>query len=393
MSDNQAEFLDEDDASLGADVASQFSQAVLYSSDWTVETVLTQVTKGNIDLNPRFQRRDAWTRASKSRFIESIILGLPIPQIVLAEKPSHRGQFIVLDGKQRLLALLQFTGKGEGDNNAFKLQKLEVRSPLIGRSYGDLETDPQLQTDYNAFLNHTIRAVVIRNWPSLDFLHVVFLRLNTGTQKLSPQELRQAAVPGHFTTFADDYSYKSTTMKTLLSRQTPDPRMRDVELLVRYYSFKRFIESYSGRLKKFLDTTCERLNEAWDVDHESIKADAESFSEGVLALIEAIGVDRLARKPGSKSFNRAIFDALIFYAARDGVAAAIRANAAQVSAEYEDIFNDPNFAEAIESDTAGIPNTQRRISLWGDRLRAITQMALPHVDLVENDGRQRIILR
>lgn len=83
-------------------------QAVVTGTDWTVETVLSQMRRGNFDLSPKFQRRDAWDAKRKSRFIESLILQLPVPQIVLAEKKNAKGQYIVLDGKQRLLALRQF---------------------------------------------------------------------------------------------------------------------------------------------------------------------------------------------------------------------------------------------------------------------------------------------
>ena len=96
------EFVDELDTPLGTEEVPLFSDAVLHSSDWTVETLFSQLKRKNIDINPRFQRRDAWDSGKKSRFIESIILGLPIPQIVLAERKGERGRYIVLDGKQRL---------------------------------------------------------------------------------------------------------------------------------------------------------------------------------------------------------------------------------------------------------------------------------------------------
>jgi hypothetical protein len=130
MAETDLEFVDEDDAVLGAEETAAFSEAVLYSSDWTVQTIISQLTNRNIDMNPRFQRRDAWQPGGKGRFIESVILGFPIPQIVLAEKKGLRGQFIVLDGKQRLLTLLQFTGNAEGPKNGFRLAGLEVRSDL-----------------------------------------------------------------------------------------------------------------------------------------------------------------------------------------------------------------------------------------------------------------------
>jgi uncharacterized protein with ParB-like and HNH nuclease domain len=231
MTDQEIDFVDEDDPALDTSQVAKFSEAVLYSTDWTVETILAQMKRKNIDLNPRFQRRDAWSIKNKSRFIESLILGLPIPQIVLAERKDKRGNFIVLDGKQRLLTLLQFTGGADASDkhNKFKLSGLEAREDLNSRSFDKLD-----KVDLTTFLNQTIRTVAIRNWPNNDFLHLVFLRLNTGTVSLSPQELRQAMVPGPFSDFVDEWSYKSTAIHKLLSRATPDPRMRDVELLARH---------------------------------------------------------------------------------------------------------------------------------------------------------------
>jgi hypothetical protein len=59
--------------------------AVLWSTDWTAETVLSQLNRNNVDLDPSFQRRSAWSEKKQSLFIEALILGLPIPQLILAE--------------------------------------------------------------------------------------------------------------------------------------------------------------------------------------------------------------------------------------------------------------------------------------------------------------------
>ncbi len=242
---------------------SKISEAVVFSSDWTTETIVEQLRKGNIGLSPRFQRRDAWNRARKSRLIESLILGLPVPQIVLAETQEKRGKYLVLDGKQRLLSLLQFWGIGEGANNKFPLSGLEVREDLKGKRYEQLENDPAHADDLAALQNQTVRTVVIRNWPSQSFLHLVFLRLNTGTVGLAPQELRQALKPGPFTDYVDDAAIGSEALKSLLKLSAPDPRMRDVEFLARHISFSFFIEDYAGRMKAFLDHSFERLNAEW----------------------------------------------------------------------------------------------------------------------------------
>src|SRR6266481_2026408 len=78
---------------------------VVSSRDWTVDTIVRQIQQKNIDLDPAFQRRNAWRDHRRSRLIESFILGFPVPQLVLAENPRQRGRFIVIDGKQRLLTI------------------------------------------------------------------------------------------------------------------------------------------------------------------------------------------------------------------------------------------------------------------------------------------------
>jgi hypothetical protein len=212
----------------------EFSKAVLYPVDWTVETIINQLKKGNIILNPDFQRRDAWFPNRKSKFIESLILGLPIPQIVLAEHKENKGKFLVLDGKQRLLTLFQFIGGDKGKYNSFKLSDLEIRQDLNGFSFNELFSSPLFRQDIDSFLNQTIRTVVIRNWPNSDFLHTVFYRLHTGSVQLSPQELRQALIPGPFVNYINEAVISCKGLQSLLKIKQPDFRMRDNELLVRY---------------------------------------------------------------------------------------------------------------------------------------------------------------
>src|ERR1700739_1003122 len=81
---------------------------VVYSRDWTIETVYNQIINDNIDLNPQYQRRNAWTDEKRSKLIESIIIGYPVPEIVLAEDTVKKKSFAVIDGKQRLLTVAGF---------------------------------------------------------------------------------------------------------------------------------------------------------------------------------------------------------------------------------------------------------------------------------------------
>lgn len=72
-------FSEEDENSFSRDIFEKFGETVIWNTDWTVETIVSQASKGNIDLAPKFQRRDAWKDIEKSKLIESLILGIPIP--------------------------------------------------------------------------------------------------------------------------------------------------------------------------------------------------------------------------------------------------------------------------------------------------------------------------
>jgi hypothetical protein len=367
----EAEFDDEgEEQDVAEQLSAQSTTAVVSGTDWTTETIISQL-KRNIQLNPQFQRRDAWKRDRKSRFIESLIVGLPIPQIVLAESQHERGKFIVLDGKQRLLSILQFWGLGSGPNNAYALSGLTLRSDLNKKSYIDLSTNPKFESDYNALCNQPIRTVVLRNWGDTNFLHTVFLRLNTGSVKLSPQELRQALLPGKFSEYIDDAAAKSTCLQRLLGLSGPDPRMRDIEILARFMAFRFFAPVYPGRMKQFLDSTFANFNDDWSKWEVKVVVALKDFESGVAELLKIFG-DELAKKPGSPQFNRAIFDALIYFHSQTRIRGLLRGKQNQLKKAYSDLFT-PNsgFSRAVESDTAGAPNTSARLSLWASALSKI----------------------
>ena len=205
------------------------------------ETIVNQLRRGNINLNPRFQRRNAWNTLRKSLFVKSLILGLPVPQIILAEEKGKKGSFVVIDGKQRLLTLRQFSARPEGDDfEQLRLTGLSDQPELNGLTYGALQQNDQFASKLNNFDNQTIRTVVIRGWKDERYLYSVFLRINTGSVQLSPQELRQALHPGSFSDFIDDVSVDHVGVKRLLKLRDPDFRMRDVELVLRYFAYRNF---------------------------------------------------------------------------------------------------------------------------------------------------------
>ncbi|MFJ2134211.1 DUF262 domain-containing protein [Streptomyces sp. NPDC087845] len=360
------------------------ARASVSATDWTVETVVTQMRKGRIDLNPRFQRRAAWTNPTKSRFIESAILAYPIPQIVLAEKKGQPGHYFVIDGKQRLLALRQFyAGEGNSKDEGFTPFKITTTSILQKvRGFDIARLEGERSDLFDAFENHTIRTVTIRNWESEDFLYTLFLRLNTGSVPLSPQELRQALVPGNFVEFVDEQSGMSPGMQHLLGNKGPDRRMVDAEMLVRYIGFRNSVIQYRGNLKDFLDKTCVHFNKNWSVDSGLVAEQLSDMERAIAAAREIFGDDGACHKwSGSRwerAVNRAVFDVQINTLANERVRDAALGKKQEVLDLFKNLcVENDGFVAAVTSTTKSIEATRTRFKVWASGLQSILGVPVP----------------
>lgn len=360
----------------GVDAAS-LGSAVVWGTDWTAATIVDQLERQTIALDPAFQRRDAWTDERKSRFIESLILGLPIPQLVLAETHGTKGKFIVIDGKQRLLSLSKFTGVGlASDQRPLTLTGLQIRKDLNKFSYAALRKDPKFEDLISAFENQAIRTVVIRGWNDEEVLYTIFHRLNTGSLPLSAQELRQALHPGNFLTFAARFSEDSTALKKLLNLSRPDFRMRDVELVVRFFAFYLRLIDYRGNLKKFLDDTCDQLNQSWHTSHGQLHQVAEEMERSIGAAMSIFSVSNVFRKWDGHHFekrlNRAVFDVISHSLANPTLRDAALRKKTEVLAGFKDLCADLEFRTAIESTTKSKQAVSTRFSKWYKILNQVT---------------------
>jgi len=357
-----------------------YSDAVLWGTDWTTETILNQLKKNNIILDPKFQRRDAWNKDKKSRFIESLMMGLPIPQIILAESKEKRGQYIVIDGKQRLLSIRQFfTRKDDEVYNQLKLYGLENFKDLNGKTIEDLEKD---NIDYvEALQNQTIRTIVIKNWPNEKFLYTVFLRLNTGSLQLSPQELRQALHPGSFIDYVDDFAIDSENIKKILNLSKPDYRMRDTELVIRYFSWKYFASDYNGNLKAFFDKTVKTLNENWIDEESDIKFYASELDKAIEYTNEIFGEKESFSKwidgKYQQSFNRAIFDIMTFYFSFPQIRDLVLDKKIEIKEKFQELCEkDNDFISSFETSTKNVKQVKKRFNTWALALADILKIEI-----------------
>ena len=179
----------------------------------------------NLILQPQFQRRRVWTDRQKSNLIESILLELPVPEIYMQidTKPDGRSNYVIVDGQQRISAVLDFLGLGTRD--PLELRHLDENSPWMGFTFNEL-TDEQ-KTD---FYGHPIAVRNLQDATQED-IEDLFRRLNKYLTPLNPQELRNATYKGPFLRLSQTISEEPFWAENRLA--TPDAirRMRDIEFV------------------------------------------------------------------------------------------------------------------------------------------------------------------
>lgn len=356
-----------------------FKSLLVAPADWTIATLYSQIGR-QIDLDPDFQRRNVWNAQSKSRFIESLFLGIPIPQILLSSKPNQKSSFLVLDGKQRLLTIKEFLDGKLANGRTFRLRGLRVLTSLEGKSWADIQKNDETASK---LLNETQRTSVLRGWSSDPVLYEIFFRINSGSVKLSPMELRMSLFPGEFLKYIMRWTEEIGPIHHLLKKRSPDSRMVDVELAVRYLAFKDDRIEYGGDLKRYLDDTCQLYNKEFE-DPDNVKlisARLDRLNGAISQGLEIFGVNRFCRKFDGKAyetrFNRAIFDVLVGALSEDALRAWAAEHPDQFKAVYEELSQEERFRRAVESTTKSLDATRARFERGYAVLGAASGVDLP----------------
>jgi hypothetical protein len=330
------------------------TEIVVYSRDWTIDTIISQIEQKNIDLNPKFQRRNAWDDARRSMLIESLIAGLPVPEIVLAEDPKKRKAFIVIDGKQRLLTIAGFVDPTIGYWKKAELKKLKLRKELNTKTYEQLKSDNTLADELREFLNADVRCTIISNFKSDDALYDIFYRLNTGSVPLSTQELRQVLHKGPFADYLVEITNTLQPLHHVLGTSGPDNRLKDVEILLRFIAIVLFGNQYEGNLKKFLDRAMELVTADWINSKPKVEAVYRDMNRAISNLEKVLGTGLVGRKfvdgAWESRFNRVLFEVEAFYF-RWIPDAKIAGGKKKFVAGLRKLFADPDFRASVEATT------------------------------------------
>src|ERR1700722_2554296 len=333
----------EDEAALEKPGDVKFS-ITSYGADYTVDTLVKRL-RSEAFYVPPFQRRFVWSQRHASRFLESLLMGLPVPGIFLYKEPVTN-RHLVVDGQQRLRTL-QYFYSGLFLENKFRL--VGVRDEWNEKSYDELSESDKLKLD-----DSTIHATIFQQDEpknSRKSLHFVFERINSGGIRLSPQEIRNCISDGpllkSIREMNEDENWRNAFGK---HRNT---RLKDEELILRFLAMHERGQKYASPMREFLDEFADDYNNA---DAKSLDQLKVLFSRAIKLCLDAKGgaAFRLTRP-----LNAAVFEGVML-----GVAARLSQEGLSTTPEeiarcYDRLLGNEMFKRACYTGTA----TEERVRI------------------------------
>lgn len=327
-----------------------------YGQDFDVDGLVRRLNRGDIFIPP-FQRKFVWSKKQSSHFIESLLLGLPVPGIFLAREDNNK--LLVIDGQQRLTTLKRFCSE-----ESFTLE--DVQQDFENKKYNDLEPEDRRRLD-----DSLIHATIIKQeFPEENEdnkgIYYVFQRLNTGGTMLRPQDIRAAIYHGKFNELLNILN-KNKNWREIFSNddsEETDLYKRDQELILRFFVLYFMSEQYKTPMEEFLNAY---MSYNRHLEHQSAEQLRQLFENTIEIIYKTLGSK--AFKP-KKAFNAAIFDAVMVGLARRLAKGPIK-NLDEVKANYQTLVEDSNFQDATNASTAGIAKVKRRIELATEAFASI----------------------
>jgi len=294
-----------------------------------------------------FQRQFIWSKPQCDRFIESLLLGLPVPGIFLVKLPD--GRLLVLDGQQRLRTLKAFY-KGILRGKEFTLQN--VQEGYKGSNYSTLDAEDRRRMD-DSIIHSTI---VRQDEPSDDqsSIYLIFERLNTGGTTLHPQEIRVALYRGGFTRLLREIN-DFAPWRELYGKKSN--RLKDQELILRFFGLLFWADQYSRPIKDFLNRYIGENREFQIQSEEQLR---EIFQNTILTIQKGLGNNAFRLKA---AVNAAVLDSLMVGVGHRLVEGGSINDLTRFKEMYQDLIKNEKYLAAVEKSTSDDENVKTRLKL------------------------------
>ena len=338
-----------------------------YGADYPVDTLMRRLDSGDIvvptfEWNSSektevvgFQREYVWPKPKADRFIESLLIGLPVPGIFLVKEAT--GRSLVLDGHQRLHTLRAYYN-GAIRGQEYRLENVQER--FRNKLYTELNMEDRRQID-----DSIIHATIVRQDKPTDdqsSIYMVFERLNSGGVNLQPQEIRVALYHGELVRVLKTLNEEEPWRKLYGKKSN---RLKDMELILRFLAFHYYSDEYSRPMKDFLNR--------YMASNRDLKRQTETelhnvFYDTVTVLADGLG--RGAFRP-ERAVNAAVVDSLMV-----GVANRLKQgnimNTDQLASQYALLLSNEDYIRAIKTATSDETNVQTRMRLAREAFAEVT---------------------
>ena len=349
-------------------------------NDFNTKTLVSYIDSGVVSI-PGFQRNYVWDIKRASRLIESIIVGLPVPQIFLYEQGRNRD--MVIDGQQRLMSIyyfvkerfprkeklaelrLKYQGRSDipadllGDDEYFTDFRLDLPETIPGqtnkfqrRTYSTLDEEHQ-----SAFDLRSIRSIRVRqvNPSGDDAMYEIFNRLNSGGVNLTPQEIRRCMFDSGFY----DMLYQTNLdekWRKLVGSPVTDLHMKDVEILLRGFAMLIHGDDYRPSMVKFLNSFSKYARGFQGDELERLQLVLEQF----LQICRDLPPDAFHSAQGR--FSPMIFESVFVATCKDAYLGNKEITGRIDESSLKALKDDPEFRAATQSRTSDPSNVRTRLS-------------------------------
>ena len=302
-----------------------------------------------------FQREYVWPKPKADRFIESLLLGLPVPGIFLVKE--NTGRLLVLDGHQRLRTLCAYY---DGILNGKEYLLANVQERFRNKRFNDLDT-----ADRRRLNDSIIHATVVRQDVPTDdqsSIYMIFERLNTGGVNLQPQEIRVALYHGELVRVLKSLN-EEQAWRSLYGKKSR--RLKDMEMILRFFAFFYYADRYGKPMKDFLNRYM-AINRSLEKQTELELR--KVFCDAISALESAVGQHAFRPKG---AVNAAVVDSLM-----TGIALRLQhgeiTNLDQLQSRHTLLLSKTEYIAATKTGTSHKASVETRMRLAKDAFADIT---------------------